>query len=165
MADSRPPVVIDVEPETKSSGYQEKKSSYIKDSASRIQTIAQTYGLDALLQKDPPAKNALERAVFREEQRKEQRQKNLEQILKLAHVSCKDETAGEPDQDWLYRFFDMAQEIHNSAMQKTVGTGTKTRSDQSRFNVDESAESATRHDAEGSAHTATRRLACLQLWW
>ncbi|EOA6547532.1 TIGR03899 family protein [Vibrio vulnificus] len=118
MADSRPPVVIDVEPETKSSGYQEKKSSYIKDSASRIQTIAQTYGLDALLQKDPPAQNALERAEFREEQRKEQRQKNLEQILKLAHVSCKDETAGEPDQDWLYRFFDMAQEIHNSAMQK-----------------------------------------------
>ncbi|ELP5730460.1 TIGR03899 family protein [Vibrio vulnificus] len=118
MADSKPPVVIDVEPEMKNQSFQEKKSSYIKDSASRIQTIAQTYGLDALLQKDPPAKTALERAVFCEEKRKEQRQQNLEQILKLAHLSCKDETAGDPDQDWLYRFFDMAQEIHNAAMQK-----------------------------------------------
>lgn len=44
--------------------------------------------------------------------------KNLEQILKLAHVSCKDETAGDPDQDWLHRFFDMAQDIHNSSMQR-----------------------------------------------
>ena len=118
MADNRPPVVIDVEPDSKSQSYQEKKSSYIKDSASRIQTIAQTYGLDALLQTDPPAKTILERARFREEQRKEQRQQNLEQILKLAHLSCKDETTGDPDQDWLYRFFDMAQEIHNPAMQK-----------------------------------------------
>lgn len=118
MADNRPPVVIDVEPDSKSQTYQEKKSSYIKDSASRIQTIAQTYGLDALLQTTPPAKTLLERALFRQEQRKEQRQQNLEQILKLAHLSCKDETAGDPDQDWLYRFFDMAQEIHNPAMQK-----------------------------------------------
>ncbi|GAK84741.1 hypothetical protein JCM19238_2309 [Vibrio ponticus] len=80
--------------------------------------IAQAHGLDALLQKESPQKPALERALLRERRRREQRQKNLEQILKLAHVSCSDETAGEPDQDWLYRFFDMAQEVHNPAMQR-----------------------------------------------
>lgn len=96
----------------------DKKNSYLKDSASRIQSIAQIHGLDALLQDEPPAKSVFERAQFREQRRKEQRQKNLEQILKLAHGSCRDETAGEPDQDWLYRFFEMAQDIHSSSMQK-----------------------------------------------
>lgn len=96
----------------------DKKNSYIKDSASRIHNIAQRYGLDALLQADTPNKSALERAQLREQRRQEQRQKNLEQVLKLAHNACRDETAGEPEQDWLYRFFDMAQDIHNSSMQK-----------------------------------------------
>ncbi|MDA0128888.1 TIGR03899 family protein [Vibrio sp. MarTm2] len=116
MSESNQPVVIDHEPAQ--SNRQEKKSNYIKDSASRIFNIAETYGLDALLQPETPEKNTLERALIRERKRKELRQKNLEQILKLAHVSCKDETAGAPDQDWLYRFFDMAQEVHNSAMQR-----------------------------------------------
>lgn len=116
MSESNQPVVIDHEPTQ--SNRQEKKSNYIKDSASRIFNIAETYGLDALLQPKTPEKNTLERALIRERKRKELRQKNLEQILKLAHVSCKDETAGAPDQDWLYRFFDMAQEVHNSAMQR-----------------------------------------------
>ncbi len=114
MAETKSPVVIEHEPSPK----QEKKSSYIKDSASRVISIAQTHGLDALLHNDPPAKPAAERAQIREQKRAEQRQKNLEQILKLAHKSCRDETAGEPDLDWLYRFFDMAQEIHNPSMQK-----------------------------------------------
>lgn len=112
------PVVIEHEPNSQKNTHHDKKSGYIKDSASRVQSIAQTYGLDALLQSNPPAKSALERAQLREQRRQEQRQKNLEQILKLAHSSCRDETAGEPDQDWLYRFFDMAQDIHNSSMQK-----------------------------------------------
>lgn len=116
MSESNQPVVIDHEPTQPNR--QEKKSNYIKDSASRIFNIAETYGLDALLQPETPEKNTLERALIRERKRKELRQKNLEQILKLAHVSCKDETAGAPDQDWLYRFFDMAQEVHNSAMQR-----------------------------------------------
>ncbi|WP_100753400.1 TIGR03899 family protein [Vibrio salilacus] len=98
--------------------HQEKKSGYIKDSASRVLNIAQTYGLDALLQTEKPEKNALKRALMRERRRKELRQKNLEQILKLAHISCKDETAGDPEQDWLLRFFDMAQEVHNHSMQR-----------------------------------------------
>lgn len=116
MSENSNPVVIDQQPET--SSRQEKKSSYIKDSASRVLNIAQTYGLDALLQAESPQKTTIERALIREKKRKELRQKNLEQILKLAHISCKDETAGDPDQDWLYRFFDMAQEVHNSAMQR-----------------------------------------------
>ena len=115
---TKQPVVIEHEPTQQKHTHHEKKSGYIKDSASRVQSIAQIYGLDALLQSDPPAKTALERAQLREQRRQEQRQKNLEQILKLAHSSCRDETAGEPDQDWLYRFFDMAQDIHNSSMQK-----------------------------------------------
>jgi uncharacterized repeat protein (TIGR03899 family) len=115
---TKQPVVIEHESNTQKQTHHEKKSGYIKDSASRVQSIAQIYGLDALLQNEPPAKPALERAHLREQRRQEQRQKNLEQILKLAHSSCRDETAGEPDQDWLYRFFDMAQDIHNSSMQK-----------------------------------------------
>ncbi|MEL7291951.1 MAG: TIGR03899 family protein [Pseudomonadota bacterium] len=116
MSESNKPVVI--EHEAEQSPRREKKSSYIKDSASRVLNIAQTYGLDALLQTDKPEKSALERALVRERKRKEIRQKNLEQILKLAHISCKDETAGDPDQDWLYRYFDMAQEVHNHSMQR-----------------------------------------------
>lgn len=111
-------VVIEQQSNSQHSRHHDKKKSYIKDSASRIQSIAQTYGLDALLQTEPPAQSALERAQRREQQRQAQRQKNLEQVLKSAHCACRDETAGEPDQDWLYRFFEMAQDIHNSSMQK-----------------------------------------------
>lgn len=116
MSESSKPVTI--EHDSKPESRQEKKSNYVKDSASRILLIAQSHGLDALLQKESPQKQALDRALVRERQRREQRQKNLEQILKLAHSSCSDEIAGEPDQDWLYRFFDMAQEVHNPSMQR-----------------------------------------------
>ncbi|OLQ85090.1 TIGR03899 family protein [Vibrio ponticus] len=116
MSESHKPVTL--EHEAKAENRQEKKSSYVKDSSSRVLYIAQAHGLDALLQKEAPQKPALERALLRERRRREQQQKNLEQILKLAYASCSDETAGEPDQDWLYRFFDMAQEVHNPSMQR-----------------------------------------------
>ncbi|WP_162045478.1 TIGR03899 family protein [Vibrio taketomensis] len=116
MSESSKPVTIEYTPNSETRN--EKKSSYVKDSSSRVMYIAQDHGLDALLQKETPQKNALERALVRERKRREQRQKNLEQILKLAFKSCNDETAGEPDQDWLYRFFDMAQEVHNPSMQR-----------------------------------------------
>ncbi|NRF65233.1 TIGR03899 family protein [Vibrio coralliilyticus] len=116
MSEKQKPVVI--EHESSAESRHEKKKTYIKDSASRVMNIAQTHGLDALLQKDSPEKTVLERALIRERRYKEQKQKNLEQILKLAHLSCKDETAGDPDQDWLHRFFNMAQEVHNSSMQR-----------------------------------------------
>lgn len=116
MADPKQSVVIEHDAATASG--QDKRSHYVKDSAKRIVAIAQQHGLDALLSKEPAKKTPLERALKRERERKEQRQKNLEQIVRLAHVSCHNETAGEPDQDWLYRFFDMAQDIHNSSMQR-----------------------------------------------
>ncbi|MDF2153195.1 TIGR03899 family protein [Vibrio sp. CAU 1672] len=118
MAEStKQPVVIEHQPHA-GKDTQDKKSSYIKDSATRILAIAQSHGVDALLQSEPPAKPALERAQLRAQRYQELRQKNLEKVLKLAHGSCRDETAGEPDQDWLHRFFDMAQDIHNPSMQK-----------------------------------------------
>ncbi|BCL68413.1 TIGR03899 family protein [Vibrio nigripulchritudo] len=115
MADDKKPVVIE---QTSTKSTSNKKSSYIRDSASRVIQIAQVHELDALLQDEKPQKSALERAINRQKKRQEQRQKNLEQILKFAHASCNNETAGEPDADWLHRFFDMAQDIHNSSMQK-----------------------------------------------
>lgn len=117
MAETKKPVIIEHEPNAQTSSHQEKKS-YIKDSASRVVSIAQSYHLDAMLQKSAPEKKLIDRALLRDQKRKEQRQKNLEQILKITHASCKDETAGDPDQDWLYRFFDMAQDIHNTSMQR-----------------------------------------------
>ncbi|WP_341663129.1 TIGR03899 family protein [Vibrio sp.] len=116
MSEKQKPVVIDHEPNSESR--HEKKPNYIKDSASRIMNIAQSHGLDAMLQKETPEKTALERALVRERRQKELQQKNLEQILKLAHLSCKNETAGDPDHDWLQRFFNMAQEVHNPSMQR-----------------------------------------------
>ncbi|NVC92401.1 TIGR03899 family protein [Vibrio natriegens] len=119
MAESaKQPSVMVQQPNSQQRPKNDTKSSYIKDSASRIQNIAQSYGLDALLQADTPKQSTFERAQLREQRRQEQRQQNLEQVLKLAHSACRDETAGEPEQDWLYRFFDMAQDIHNSSMQK-----------------------------------------------
>ena len=57
MADTNNPVVIEHQPDSGQS--HEKKSSYIKDSASRILNIAQCHGLDALLQNEPPQKTPL----------------------------------------------------------------------------------------------------------
>lgn len=113
----RTAVVIDQVTDNTSNS-DDKRSGYVKDSSSRVTNIANAFGLDALLQKDPPQKTLLERAALRDQHRHEQRQKNLEQILKFAFDSCKDEAAGDPDLDWLYRFFDMAQDINNSSMQR-----------------------------------------------
>lgn len=118
MAEQRAPVTIDQSEPKQSRSYSKKASGYIKDSGSRVASIAQTYGLDAMLQSHEPKKSVLERALNRDKQRREQRQKNLEKIIKFSYSFCNDETAGDPDQDWLNRFFDMAQDIHNSSMQK-----------------------------------------------
>lgn len=94
------------------------KHGYVTDSARRIFMIAEHHGLDALLRIEKPQKTLLDRALERELDRKRQRQKNLENIMRLAHHSCHDEVGIEPDSDWLYHFFDMAQEINNSSMQR-----------------------------------------------
>lgn len=49
MSEKQKPVVI--EHESSAESRHEKKQTYIKDSASRVMNIAQTHGLDALLQK------------------------------------------------------------------------------------------------------------------
>jgi len=140
---TKQPVVIEHQSNSQKNTQQEKKQGYIKDSASKVKTIAQIHGLDALLQAELPAKSALERAQQREQRHKEQRQKNLEQILKLAHSSCRDEAAGEPDQDWLHRFFEMAQDIHNSH---------------------ESIENTQRYVTKRSANSTKSRLSGVQFW-
>ncbi len=115
MAEEKKPVIIEQENSKSASN---KKKTFIRDSASRVIQIAQVHELDALLQDEAPEKSAIERAISRQKKRQEQRQRNLEKILKYAHDSCNNETAGEPDTDWLYRFLDMAQDIHNSSMQR-----------------------------------------------
>lgn len=90
----------------------------MKDSASQVIAIAEAHNLDAMVSNETPTKTLFERAMFREKQRKELRQKNLEQIIKATLDVCNKEVAGEPDFDWLTRYFEMAQEIHNSSMQK-----------------------------------------------
>ncbi len=114
----RKPVTIDHTESVHQTSQTKRKSNSIKDSASKVTSIAEIYGLDALIAKETPEKSLLERAISRQKRCQEQRQKNLEQIMKLALTCCKDETAGEPDQDWLYRFLDMAQDIHNASMQR-----------------------------------------------
>ncbi|GLO62073.1 TIGR03899 family protein [Vibrio sp. MACH09] len=118
MAGKREAVTIDQNSAYSQKSYSGNKSHYIKDSGSRVTNIATTYGLDAMLHSTTPKSSLLERSLSRDKQRREQRQKNLEKIIKFAYGFCKDETAGDPDQDWLYRFFDMAQDIHNSSMQR-----------------------------------------------
>ncbi|CAH0524525.1 hypothetical protein VHP8226_00362 [Vibrio hippocampi] len=94
------------------------KKRHMKDSASQVIAIAQAHSLDAMVSEEAPSKTLFERAMLREKQRKEHRQKNLEQIIKATLDTCNKEVAGEPDFDWLTRYFEMAQEIHNSSMQK-----------------------------------------------
>ncbi|MEZ9744087.1 TIGR03899 family protein [Vibrio splendidus] len=120
MSETKQPVIIEHASDTQQ---KHEKKPHIADSASRMLHIAQSFGLDSLIShstkpNDKAESTLIERALLREKKRRELRQKNLEQILKLAHSSCKDEAAGDPDQDWLYRFFDMAQEIHNTSMQR-----------------------------------------------
>ncbi|MDW6002822.1 TIGR03899 family protein [Vibrio mangrovi] len=114
--EQRTPTIIEHEADSPKKSH--SRGHYIKDSGHRIQNIARDHGLDALISEEKIEVTPLDRALKREHKRKEQRQRNLESIVRLAHKSCKNETAGDPDQDWLYRFFDMAQDIHNSSMQR-----------------------------------------------
>lgn len=99
----------------KKAGY--SKTGQFKDSAQQIYTIALEHGLEASLRHTSPENSVLNRALNRERQRRERQQQNLEQIIKLAHTACSNELAGQPSADWLYRFFDLAHEIHTPSMQ------------------------------------------------
>jgi uncharacterized repeat protein (TIGR03899 family) len=97
---------------------QSQRKSTVKDSASRVKHIAEHFNLAALLKDELPEHSLLQRANQRDAVRKERRQKNLEHIIKHTLVACKDEAAGDPDADWLYRYFDLAQDIGNASMQR-----------------------------------------------
>lgn len=118
MDTPKPPLSTTQAVTSHSNAKEKPKHTYVTDSARRIFMIAEHHGLDASLRIEKPKKTLLDRALERELNRKRQRQKNLENIVRLAHHSCHDEVAGEPDSDWLYHFFDMAQEINNSSMQR-----------------------------------------------
>ncbi len=104
-------------PETKHAPH---KKHYLKDSAQQIATMAKTHHLDHLLKAtSDESETPLQRTQQRLQKRQELRQQNLEQVVKFAYSACQNETATQDlDQDWLYRFFDFAQEVHNQAMQK-----------------------------------------------
>lgn len=97
-----------------------EKSNYLKNSQKRIQEIASLYAIDAMI--DHSIEQDLQqRAEHRQKIEQQHRQRNLEKIIKLAHDACSDETAADPDPDWLVRFFSMAQNIHGASMQKLWG--------------------------------------------
>ena len=114
MVDKKSPVVVEQE----SHVHQEKKESYVISSDRRVREIAANFGIGAQLQQPKPESTLLERHLQREKQLREKRQRNLEQIMRYTYDYCRDETAGEPDIDWLHRFFEMAQDIHGASMQK-----------------------------------------------
>ena len=95
-----------------------KKEHYVVSSERRLKEIAIKQGLGAKLQAPKPEETLLKRAIYREKLLREQQQNNLEQIIKYAHGYCSDETAGDPDPDWLHRFFEMAKDIHDPSMQR-----------------------------------------------
>ena len=94
------------------------KEHYVVSSARRLKEIAIKQGLAAKLNPPKPEETLLKRALYREKILREQQQQNLEQIIKFAHDYCNDETAGDPDPDWIHRFFEMAKDIHDPSMQR-----------------------------------------------
>ncbi|MBL4830576.1 MAG: TIGR03899 family protein [Aliivibrio sp.] len=119
MSAPETPIVIDQDPSSeKKSKTTNKKDNYVVSSDRRIRDIASSHGINAKLAKTDSDSSLLKRSLLRDKKLREQRQKNLETIIGYSYEYCQDETAGDPDQDWLYRFFDMAQDIHDSSMQK-----------------------------------------------
>lgn len=83
----------------------------------RLETIASTHNIDAKL--NPVEHDTLlQRSAMRHQDLLQRQQANLEQIIAIAYQLCQDKTAGLPDNDWLYRFFEMAKNIHGEGMQQ-----------------------------------------------
>lgn len=121
MAGEKKPIVIDadsVENDTASKGAKSntQQESNIKSSQHRVAAIAAAHYIDAKLH-DIEHDTLTTRAAYRQLEIKQKQQGNLEQIIKIAHDLCRDETASSPDPDWLYRFFEMAKNIYGDGMQ------------------------------------------------
>ncbi len=131
MAASQSPVTLDhdsnavvKEGSTASSAKQsETKSqrnstkSNVKDSSGKLQIIAKQFHLDEEIG-EGSGLDISKRVATRHKQIEERRQRNLEKIIAHANAACRDEAAGTPDEDWLHRYFEMAQDIGNNAMQR-----------------------------------------------
>ena len=105
----------DIEKE-ESSQTQHAREHHITSCLQRIESIAQTHGIDSKLH-IVEHKSLPERLTFRQQKQLECQQANLEQIVQLSHSFCDDKTAGSPEPDWLYRFFELAKDIHGEGMQ------------------------------------------------
>lgn len=108
MADPNKPVVIEAGSEDasatkKNSHSGTQQENHIKSSQHRLAAIAAAHHIDAKLH-DIEHDTLTTRAAYRQLEIKQQQQANLEQIIKIAHDLCRDETASSPDPDWLYRF-------------------------------------------------------------
>lgn len=100
--------------ETKTSAINEKKH-LLKSAQKKAEEIAQKHAISAQIKQteDDIQQRTSNRILL--EQKNEQR--NLERVIKVTYEACGDETAGEPDPDWLARFFSMAKKIHSPSMQ------------------------------------------------
>ncbi|PKF50711.1 TIGR03899 family protein [Enterovibrio nigricans] len=120
MVEVNKPVVVDIKEaasERLARRSSSKQDSHVISSQHRLKSIAKHHHVDAKLH-SVEHDNLTARAAYRQLELKQRHQANLEQIIQLAHDLCRDETAGSPDPDWLYRFFDMAQKIYGDGMQK-----------------------------------------------
>ncbi|MDO6707673.1 TIGR03899 family protein [Photobacterium sp. 1_MG-2023] len=98
----------------------EKKSSTkntVKSSRFRIQSLARHHAVGAQIDDDHD-KTLQERTENRQQKQLQRQQQNLERIFKLGYESCLDETAGEPDPDWMHHFIAITQDIYSPPMQK-----------------------------------------------
>lgn len=89
----------------------------IKSSRFRVQSIARHNDVNAQIDEDHD-KTLQERSENRRQNIRQRQQQNLERIFKLCYDSCSDETAGEPDPDWIHHFITIAQDIYSPSMQK-----------------------------------------------
>ena len=95
----------------------EENTSHIRSSRARTKELASNYAINHLISEDPD-RDLAKRTDLRQQKEAQQQQENLERIFKLAYDSCSDETAGEPDPDWLYHFITIAKNIRGTSMQK-----------------------------------------------
>jgi len=89
----------------------------IKSSRFRVQSIARQNDVSAQIDEDHD-KTLQERSESRQQNIQKRQQQNLERIFRLCYDNCLDETAGEPDPDWIHHFMTIAQNIYSPSMQK-----------------------------------------------
>lgn len=92
------------------------RDNHITSCRKRLESIALMHGIDSKIHKIEHT-NLTQRVAQRQQDQLERQQANLEQIICLSHDLSQDKTAGSPDLDWLFHFFDMAKNIHGEGMQ------------------------------------------------